>query len=147
MSDGANAANIDETAPDTSQDEAAIRAFLDPVFASYKSDTPAGFALGSGDVLEPELAARVEALKQGQIGFGSVTHTILSYDPICKCQDWSETAHAITLVSVEGDTAIARVAFTNTGREDTRAIDLVRTPKGWRVYDLDKSYRKEAFED
>ena len=124
---------------------AAITVFLDTVFGSYANGDPVGYALGSGAVFEPALAQRMRELQDGQIGNGAVTHEVLSYDPICGCQDWHQTAHAILDVRVDGKRAKARLSFTNYGETQARVVDLRRTDQGWRIYDLDGQFREEAF--
>ena len=128
-------------------DEAAIRALLDPIFASYANDAPAAGQLGTGAILEPVLAARMAQLQEAAMHYEGIYHEVFSYDPVCRCQDWYETAHTIDSITLNGDLAQAVVSFTNFGEVEARVIDLVRTAKGWRIYDMDGTFREEAMKD
>jgi hypothetical protein len=133
-------------APAPTADEPAARAFVDTLFAAYAKDgEPNVFAMPA-ETFEPELAAAIAKLgerteKTGTIGASQ------DADPICACQDYGDVSHSIDSVAIDGTKAKAVVSFTNFGTTEKRTIDLVAAPGGWRIFDIDGSYRKAVFDD
>lgn len=133
-------------APATAADEPAARAFVDTLFAAYAKDGEPNLFAKPAETFEPELAAAIAKLgerteKTGTIGASQEA------DPICACQDYGDVSHSIDSVVIDGTKAKAVVSFTNFGTSEKRTIDLVSTPGGWRIFDIDGSYRKAVFDD
>ena len=129
------------------EDETAIRRFLNVVFGSYALGDAMDPKLRPETAFEPELEARLEALIDASMEIDGVYHDALSYDPICYCQDFGDFSHEVIEVDVDGETATALIRQSNFGEVSERTIDLVRTPKGWRIYDLDGEFRAMAMTD
>jgi hypothetical protein len=132
------------TAVDT--DEPAARAFVDTLFAAYAKDGEPNLFAKPAETFEPELAAAIAKLderteKTGTIGASQEA------DPICACQDYGDVSHSIDSVAIDGTKAKAVVTFTNFGKSEKRTLDLVATPAGWRIFDIDTTYRKAVFDD
>jgi len=60
----------------------------------------------------------------------------LDGDPFVDAQDWDIKDIAIHIDSEVGDRAKATVTFLNFKKPDTVHLDLVQTPKGWRISDI-----------
>lgn len=59
----------------------------------------------------------------------------LDGDPFVDAQDW-QIANLDVRVSGTGDKATGVVSFSNFGKSKRVAIDLVKTPQGWRIRDI-----------
>ena len=150
--EGANAAGAQDTAPLSpaaavpAEREAQVRAFVNDLFGAY---APGGSGLDWREaqaVFDPELAGAIGAA----IAKAEAQQTIpdaLGADPLCGCQDWADFDHRILDVSVDGDVAKVGTRNTNFGGSTTRDLELVDTPQGWRVYDIDGSFRQSVMED
>ena len=105
------------------QGEAEVRAFLDQIYAPY--GTAGGEGADYDRFLDPQLAAAISATEGG-----------VEADPFIDAQDWTPFKPAYEKIQVQGDRAIATATFTN-GDAATRVdYQLMRTPNGWRVYDI-----------
>jgi len=128
-------------APDTGEAEtAAARAFVDGLFAAYANDTPLDPLGEPQPVFEPELAAALTALGKEAAANGEIPDA-LGADPLCDCQDYGEFSHRITALTVTGTRAEAEVAISNFGAKSVRRLIMLRTPAGWRVFDIDGRFR------
>ncbi|MCX9147239.1 hypothetical protein [Erythrobacter sp. WG] len=133
------------TSPATG-DEAAARAFVDTLFAAYANDGEPNLFLAPNESFEPELAAAITALNERTEKTGMIEAS-QDADPICACQDYGEVSHAIDSITFDGNRAKAVVTFTNFGTSQKRTLDLIAVPGGWRIFDIDGSYRKAVFDD
>ncbi len=110
-------------APDATQGEGEVRAFLASIYAPYAS------AEGSGAdyerVLEPQLAAAIAAEEGGP-----------GADPFIDAQDWMPFTPTFENVQVRGGRAVATAAFSNGGAPVRIDYQLIRTPTGWRAFDV-----------
>lgn len=59
----------------------------------------------------------------------------LNGDPFVDAQDWEISKLAID-VATNGDAATARVSFQNLGNATRLVLELVRTPTGWRIAEI-----------
>lgn len=103
--------------------EAEVRAFLDRIYAPYATDSGSGADYAA--VLEPQLAAVLEKRESG-----------IDADPFIDAQDWTPFRPTYENVQLKGDRAIATAAFSNGGTATRIEYQLLRTPGGWRVYDV-----------
>jgi hypothetical protein len=103
--------------------EAEVRAFLDGVYAPYAAENGTGPDLGP--LLEPQLAEAYAKMDEG-----------IDADPLIDAQDWTPFKPTYEEVMVKGDRAIATVTFSNGGTVTKIAHQLMRTPDGWRIYDV-----------
>jgi hypothetical protein len=126
------------TAAPASPDAAAVEAFLDGVYAHYKSSDSGGVTWSPLDakVFDADLvklmAADTKALK-GEVG-------VMDGDWLCDCQDWGSIAATVTVSSASPTEAKAVAVFQDTQIKDAaasrNAFDLVKTPDGWRIHDM-----------
>lgn len=127
--------------PAASADESAATAFIAQVFDPYTVDEGTPDTLSNpGKTFEPELAAALDTLGERSASTGELSDAF-DADPVCQCQDFGKVSYSIDTLKVDGDRAEAVVTFTNLGTTEKRRVDLVRTPAGWRVYDLDGTFR------
>lgn len=133
-------------APAGAADEPAARAFIDTLFAAYAKDEEPNLFAKPTESFEPELAAAITKLDERTQTTGTIGAS-QDADPICNCQDYGEVSHSIDSVVIDGTKAKAVVTFTNFGKAEKRTIDLVTTAEGWRIFDIDGSYRKTVFDD
>ena len=124
----------------TGPDADSAKAFLDGLYAHYKSSSSgATWAPMDGNVREVFdadtvllLAADTKALK-GDLGE-------IDGDWLCDCQDWGSIAATVTVTEASANAAKAVAVFHDTQvtddhpRRDT--FDLVKTPAGWRIHDM-----------
>lgn len=124
-----------------SPDAVAAKAFLDGVYAHYKSNSTgsnwAPMDANVKEVFDADLAkllvADTKALK-GEVGE-------IDSDWLCDCQDWESLVATVTVTSATPTEAQAVAAIHDTQikddgppRRDT--FDLVKTPAGWRIHDM-----------
>jgi len=103
--------------------EAEVRAFLDSIYAPYA--TEGGDGADYSKVLEPQLAAALEKMEGG-----------IDADPFIDAQDWTPFRPTYENVQMKGDRAIATAAFSNGGTATRIDYQMMRTPEGWKVYDV-----------
>jgi hypothetical protein len=128
---------------DRAKDEVEARAFIDRLFTGYATDEPFDLFGEPRKVFEPQLAAAVEAAMAEFDRTGEMPD-IAGADPICACQDWGDFSHTINILTINGDRAIAKLTVSNFGARSARTVELLKTAEGWRVYDLDGTFRKDA---
>jgi Protein of unknown function (DUF3828) len=116
-------------------------AFLQGIYAHYHGDvgtTGKGIFLDkpsdirryfANDLAELMIADDAVAEKHGDV-------PQLDGDPFIDAQDWDIRDIAIHIDSETGDRAKATVTFQNFKKPDTVHLDLVQTPKGWRISDI-----------
>lgn len=128
---------------DRAKDEAEARAFIDRLFASYTTDEPIDLFGEPRQVFEPKLAAAI-ATAMAEFDRTGEMPDLAGADPICACQDWGDFSHTINMVAINGDRATAKLTVSNFGTRSARMVELLKTPDGWRVYDLDGTFRHDA---
>jgi len=103
--------------------EAEVRAFLDSIYAPYATEGGSGADYAA--VLEPQLAAALEKREGG-----------IDADPFIDAQDWTPFRPTYENVQLKGERAIATATFSNGGTATKIDYQLMRTPAGWRVFDV-----------
>jgi hypothetical protein len=121
-----------------SADAADVKAFLDGLYAHYKTSKDNDFNIydAKAGVFDPDtiklLKDDTRALK-GDVG-------VLDGDDLCDCQDFVSLKTTVTVQSATPTTATATAAFVDTGMSDqgvrSAAFQLVKTPAGWRIHDI-----------
>jgi hypothetical protein len=121
----AAAGNSTAAAPagQSGETEAEVRAFLDQAYAPYATEDHNGPELAT--LLEPQLAAAFEKREEG-----------IDVDPLIDAQDWTPFKPTYENVQVKGDRALATATFSNGGTPTRIDYQLMRTPAGWRIYDV-----------
>lgn len=127
-------------------DKPAARVFVDKLFAVYASDSEPDFFAKPAQYFERELAAAITKLNDRTEKNGTIEAS-QDADPICACQDYGDVSHTIDSITFDGIKAKAVVTFTNFGTSEKRTLDLVAVPGGWRIFDIDGTYRKAVFDD
>ena len=120
-----------------SGDAADAKAFLDGLYAHYKTskdNTFAPFDANQTDVLDPDTIALMKADEKalnGELGD-------IDGDWLCDCQDFESITAVVTVQSATPTDAKATAVFTDTmdGKPKTDTFELVRTPAGWRIHDM-----------
>jgi hypothetical protein len=121
--------------------EADAKAFLEGVYAHYKTSKNNNFQPFDGnakEVLDADLIALFKAdqkVLKGEVG-------AIDSDWLCDCQDFESIAATVSILSATPTEAKATVEFHDTQmtgddakpRHDT--FDLVKTPDGWRIHDM-----------
>ncbi len=128
---------------DDGQAEAEARAFINSLFEGYATDNPVNPFDQPHRIFEPKLAAAIKAA-MAEYDRTDQMPAIAGADPICACQDWGNFSHTINAVTINGDRATAKLTVSSFGTRSAREVDLLMTPDGWRVYDLDGTFRKDA---
>lgn len=127
--------------------ERAVRSFVDALFAGYEDDGAlADFFGDPAATFEPEMAQRMATL-YAQSADSGMYHDAFEADPVCACQDFGKFSHTIRTVDVSGDRAKVTLSTANFGETQIRTLQLVETPAGWRIYDIDGRYRAVVFGD
>ena len=121
-----------------SADEAAVRAFITAQFSPTAGADPVA---NPRAIFEPKLAAALEAIRDSG---NNEAMMFWGADPICNCQDADNLSARITTMTLDGDSATARLMISNFGEEQLRVWKLVRTPAGWRIHSFDDDFREEA---
>jgi hypothetical protein len=120
-------------------DAAGAKAFLEGVYAHYKSSKNNNFQpfdANARQVLDPEmvalLAADRKALK-GDVG-------VMDSDWLCDCQDFVSLQATVAVQSAAPTTAEATADFHDPGMSDDKprrdSFDLVKLGDGWRIHDI-----------
>jgi hypothetical protein len=123
-----------------STDSDDVKAFLDGLYAHYKTNSSNStfqpFDANAGDVLDPDTIALMKADQtalKGELGD-------VESDWLCDCQDYTSIKATITVQSASATTAKATSEFHDVDdaspkpRRDT--FDLVKTAAGWRIHDV-----------
>lgn len=116
-------------------------AFLHGIYAHYHGDVG---TTGKGIFLDKPSDIRryfADDLAQLMIADDAVAEKHgdvpqLDGDPFVDAQDWDIKDIAIHIDSETADRAKATVTFLNFKKPDTVHLDLVQTPKGWRISDI-----------
>jgi hypothetical protein len=125
--------------PASGPDADAAKAFLEGLYAHYRTDKDNSFQMFDKDetaVFDPDtirlLAADTKALK-GELGE-------IDGDWLCNCQDFTSLAATITVQSASPTTAQASADFHDTGDPtrppDHDSFELVKTGGVWRIHDI-----------
>lgn len=115
-------------------DTAALRAFLDRLYAPYGRDLTTQSALDRPrQWFEPRLAAAILADQASSRRRNEVGR--IDADPFCQCQDGNPFRITVSGLTVAGNRARARVRFTNF-EPVTLDYQFVKTPAGWRIHDI-----------
>lgn len=110
-------------APAATAQEGEVRAFLDQVYASYARD---GLdSLPWAQTFEPQMAAALDT----EEGAPNV-------DPYTGAQDSSPFRPTYENIRINGDRAEATARFTSMNAPTEINYQLMRTPAGWRIYDI-----------
>jgi hypothetical protein len=120
-------------------DAADAKAFLEGLYAHYKTNTDNSFNMygaSKRQVFDPDvialLAADQKALK-GDVG-------VLDSDWLCGCQDFVSLQTTIAVQSATPTTAEATADFRDTGMSDDKpgheSFDLVKVGSAWRIHDI-----------
>jgi hypothetical protein len=128
-------------APVASGDAADVKAFLDGIYAHYKTskdNTYSPFEEKNG-VLDADTLALMKADEKalkGELGD-------IDGDWMCDCQDFQSITATVTVQSATPTEAKATADFSDTmdaGAKPKRdTFDLVKTPGGWRIHDMGTS--------
>ena len=126
--------------PAASGDAADAKAFLDGLYAHYKTskdNTFAPFDANQSEVLDPDTMALMKAddkALNGELGD-------IDGDWLCDCQDFESITATVTVLSATPTSAKATADFRDTmdgpgGKPKHDTFDLVKTPAGWRIHDM-----------
>jgi hypothetical protein len=120
-------------------DAADAKAFLDGLYAHYKTskdNTFSPFDANQADALDPDTMALMKADDKALNGdLGDIDG-----DWLCDCQDFQSISATVTVQSATATEAKATADFTDSmepgdkPKHDT--FDLVKTPAGWRIHDM-----------
>jgi hypothetical protein len=121
-------------------DAADVKAFLDGVYAHYKTSSSNStfqpFDANARDVLDPDTIALMKADEKALNGdLGDIDS-----DWLCDCQDYQSITATVTVQSATPTQAKASAVFHDSmdagspPKHDT--FDLVKTPAGWRIHDM-----------
>ncbi len=103
--------------------------FLRGIYANYRAD---GKGVNGTDVYETSLLALMAADQQaanGEIGY-------LDGDPLCDCQDFDIRDVKLAINPAGQDRLDVTVSFRNFDERRTLHLLLLRSPHGWRVFDV-----------
>jgi|GEM_PF-455406 len=127
------------TATAAGSDAADAKAFLEGLYAHYKTSknsTFQPFDANQGEVLDADTIALMKADEKalkGELGD-------IDGDWLCDCQDYESITATVTVQSATPTDAKATADFHDTidtsekPKHDT--FDLVKTPAGWRIHDM-----------
>jgi len=110
------------------------QAFLESVYAPYKAKSTKGqnYHLAYR-FFEPSLARAMA--RDYQLAQKNNVPPTLNGDPFVDAQEWEVSG--LTIRAAEsGDQATGIVSFVNLSQKKTLAIELVKTPAGWRIADI-----------
>lgn len=136
----ANAASPPASAASAATDSADAKAFLDGLYAHYKTSSSNStfqpFDANAGEVLDADTIALMKADEKALNGdLGDIDG-----DWLCDCQDYQSITATVTVQSATPTTAKATADFHDSidtspkPHHDT--FDLVKTPAGWRIHDM-----------
>jgi hypothetical protein len=125
--------------PSSPQDAAGAKAFLDGLYAHYKTSKDNSFQpfdANSRDVFDADTIALMDAdtkALKGELG-------AIDGDWLCDCQDFESLTATVAVQAATSTTARATSAFTDAmekaqpPKHDT--FELVKTAAGWRIHDM-----------
>lgn len=102
------------------------RPYLQKNYEGHRLDPPS--AVFTAPLAQAIVKDRQEAERRNEV-------PLLDGDPLVDAQDFEITDLAID-VQEAGDRAKATVTFRNSGRPIRIAVELLRTPAGWRIDDI-----------
>ena len=110
------------------------QAFLESVYAPYKAKAVKGQDYTKAErFFEPALARAMA--RDYQLAHKNNAPPTLNGDPFVDAQEWEISG--LTIRAAEsGEKSTAMVSFVNLGQKKTLAIELVKTPAGWRIADI-----------
>jgi hypothetical protein len=113
---------------------AAAEKFLRGIYANYdaKGHGVPNDNVKDADVYDASLIALMAADQKaadGEVGY-------LDGDPLCDCQDFGIRNVKLNFKPVDKHRLDAAVSFRNLDKQQTLHLQLVETPKGWRVFDV-----------
>jgi hypothetical protein len=110
------------------------QAFLESVYAPYKAKGNKGQDYQKADRFFEPMLARAMA-RDYQLAQRNGVPPTLNGDPFLDAQDWEISG--LTIRAAEsGEQATGIVSFLNFKEKKTLAIELVKTPAGWRIADI-----------
>lgn len=116
------------------QQQQTPQAFLEALYAPYKAKSFKGQPYSQADrFFEPTLA-RAMAHDYQLAQKNGVTPT-LNGDPFVDAQEW-EISNLSIRAAASGEQATGIVSFVNFKQKKTLAVELVKTPAGWRISDI-----------
>jgi hypothetical protein len=134
------ATNAPAAAAPASSDADDVKAFLEGVYAHYKTSSSNStfqpFDANGPEVLDPDTFALMKADEKALNGdLGDIDS-----DWLCDCQDYQSITATISVQSATPTTAKATADFhdvIDTSPKPHRdTFDLVKTPAGWRIHDM-----------
>jgi hypothetical protein len=122
------------------------RVFVDQLFAPYAADALPDLFDKPELTFEPELAAAITTLAARMEQDGDMPDSF-GADPLCNCQDYGDVSYRIGAIGQINERATVMVSFSNFGQVERRRVELLRTPAGWRVFDIDGTFRSNVMAD
>ena len=126
-------------APADTADAADAKAFLDGLYAHYKTSKNNNFNMFDANAKEVFDADTIALLKRDEKALNGELGTI-DGDWLCDCQDFVSLQATVTVTAATPTTAKASSDFKDTGMPDQGVrhddFDLVKTPAGWRIHDV-----------
>jgi len=110
------------------------QAFLESLYAPYRAKGFNGQPYTEAErFFEPTLAAAMQ--RDYELAQKNGVPPTLNGDPFVDAQEWEISG--LTIRAAEsGEKSTAMVSFVNLGQKKTLAIELVKTPAGWRIADI-----------
>jgi hypothetical protein len=121
--------------PQDKQVTAAAERFVRGIYAHYRKDGE-GIGTDSTAVYTASLLALMRADQQAA-GPGEVG--LIDGDPLCDCQDFEIDAVRLALRPSGQNRLDAEVKFHNLDRDVSLRLELLLTPAGWRVDNVDSA--------
>jgi len=128
------AAPAPAAAAPSADEAAAVKAFLEGIYAHYKTTKDTFQPMGDNvkDVFDSEMVALLDKdvkLLNGELGE-------IDGDFICQCQDFDSITATIAVQSATATTAKATADFVIFGDKRHNDFDLVKENGVWRVHDI-----------
>jgi hypothetical protein len=116
----------------------AAQAFLEKIYAAYKSKKSKGIPLGSDAEIRAYFEPGLAGLMIKDIREAAKTHDVgtLDSDPFIGGQDFEIGGLTITVTDTAADKATATAKFTNFKMPTTVLYDLVKLKQGWRIANI-----------
>ncbi len=120
--------------PFTASAQQSPQAFLQAIYEPYqKRDFKGQPYTEATRFFAPDLARAME--RDMRLAKQYHQPPTLDGDPFMDAQEW-QVSDLVVRASGSGDSATGVVSFANFGKPKRLAIDLVRTPVGWRIADI-----------
>jgi hypothetical protein len=114
------------------------KAFLQDIYSHYRGSASKGAPLDKDSdwrrYFADDLVALIDADEKAAAKSGDIP--TLDGDPFVDAQDWDITHLTIHIDTQSATAATAAVKFENIKEPKTLHIQLVETPKGWRIADI-----------